>query len=77
MLAEKKAIEITNAFKVEQARLEVEHAKKFEEMKQQQHLFRLRQESDKLILDTQRHEHQAKAAQRKLDVENQRSQVGT
>ena len=75
LLAEKKAIEITNAFKVEQARLEVERAKELEEMKQQQHLLRLRQESDKLILDTQRHEHQAKAAQRKLDVENQRSQL--
>ena len=52
LLAEKKAIEITNAFKVEQARLEVERAKELEAMKQQQHLLRLRQESDKLISDT-------------------------
>ena len=63
------------AYKIEQAKQVIQREKEIEEMKQKEHAFKVQQHRDSLALTAQQHASNMQNTQRKLDVENLRSQI--
>ena len=63
------------AYKIEQAKQVIQREKEIEEMKQKEHAFKVQQQRDSLALSAQQHASNMQNTQRKLDVENLRSQI--
>ena len=73
--AEKHTRDLMDTFKITQTQLAIQREKELEQIKQEHHAFMLKKERENLALQAQMHEVRTLAAQRKLDVENQRNQL--
>ena len=74
--AEKHSRDLMDNFKITQTQLAIQREKELEQIKQEHHAFMLKKERETLALQAQMHEQRTLAAQRKIDVENQRNQLG-
>jgi hypothetical protein len=73
--AEKHSRDLMDNFKITQTQLAIQREKELEQIKQEHHAFMLKKERETLALQAQMHEVRTLAAQRKIDVENQRNNL--
>ena len=73
--ADKHASDLMDAYKIEQAKQAIQREKEIEALKQQEHDLTVQQQRESLALKAQQHASNVQNTQRKIEVDNLRSQI--